>query len=127
MSSKKASTIQAHRLLFLRLACKFVMRALGPKDFRFQTIAAGSGGRVDPLEGGSASDAQNMTPTLQDCVFCHERSRAGVRSLGDFMFGDRYADKLTFEAGNPAEIAQSVAAAKRKDKTWKKLQEHWGR
>jgi hypothetical protein len=104
---------------------KFVMRALGPKDFRFQTIAAGSGGAVDPLESRSAARVQKLTPTLQGCVFCHERSRSGVRSLGDFMFGDRYADKLTFEAGNPARIAQAVAASKRKDKTWKKLQELW--
>lgn len=104
---------------------KFVMRALGPKDFRFQTIAAGSGGAVDPLEGDSAAEARNLTPTLQGCVFCHERSRAGVRSLGDFMFGDRYADKLTFEVGNSAEIARSVAASKRKDETWKRLQELW--
>ena len=104
---------------------KFAMRALGPKDFRFHTIAAGSGGTVDPLEGKTAAHARNLTPALQSCVFCHERSRPGVRSLGDFMFGDRYADKLTFEVGNPVEIAKAVAASKRKDKTWKRLQELW--
>jgi len=103
----------------------FLMRALGPKDYRFQTISADTGGRVDPLEAISAVDVRNMTPTLQGCVFCHERSRAGVRSLGDFMFGDRNADKLTFEAGNPAHVAQSVAVAKQKDKTWERLQELW--
>ena len=103
----------------------FAMTALGPKDFRFQTIAAGSGGAVDPLEDRSAKDARKLTPALHNCVFCHERSRAGVRSLGDFMFGDRYADKLTFEEGNPAKIAESVAAAKSKDKTWKKLVDLW--
>ncbi len=41
------------------------------------------------------------------------------------MFGDRNADKLTFEAGNPAHVAQSVAVAKQKDKTWERLQELW--
>ena len=104
---------------------KFAMRALGPRDFRFHTIAAGSGGAVDPLEGKTATRVRSLTPALQSCVFCHERSRAGVRSLGDFMFGDRYADKLTFEVGNPAKIAEAVASSKRKDKTWKKLQELW--
>ena len=104
---------------------KFAMRALGPKDFRFQTVSADTGGRVDPLEETSATAARSMTPALQQCIFCHERSRSGVRSLGDFMFGDRYADKLTFEAGNPARIAQAVAASKREDETWKKLQELW--
>lgn len=106
---------------------KFAMRALGPKDFRFHTIAADSGGRVDPLEARSVPEAQKLTPSLPSCVFCHERSRAGVRSLGDFMHGDRYVDKLTFEAGSPARIAKAVAASKRKDETWKKLQELWSK
>ncbi len=104
---------------------KFAMRALGPKDFRFQTLSADTGGRVDPLEGVSVTKAHNRSPSLQRCVFCHERNRPGVRSLGDFMHGDRFADKLTFEPSSPATIAQAVAAAKREDRTWKKLQELW--
>lgn len=104
---------------------RFAMRAFGPKDFRFQTISADTGGREDPLAGRNATEARKLTPALMGCVFCHERSRAGVRSLGDFSFGDRYANKLTFEPGSPAKIAQATAASKRKDKTWKKLQEHW--
>lgn len=104
---------------------KAAMRAFGPKDFRFQTISADTGGRVDPLEAITATEAKKQTPALQQCVFCHERSRSGVRSLGDFMHGDRMADKLTFESGNPVKIAEAVAASKRKDETWKKLQELW--
>lgn len=96
-----------------------------PKDFRYQTIAAGSGGRVDPIEGTDATSLQKMTPSLQGCIFCHTRSRAGVRSLGDFMHGDRIADRFTYEAGNPVKIAQGVAAIKRKHESWKKLQEFW--
>lgn len=101
------------------------MKALGPKDIRFQTIAADSGGRVDPIEGTEAASLQKMTPSLQSCIFCHTRSRAGVRSLGDFMFGDRIADRYTYEAGSPARIARGIAAIKRKHETWKKLQELW--
>lgn len=104
---------------------ELAMRALGPKDLRLQTISADSGGRVDPLEATSATEAQNMGPSLQQCTFCHTRSRSGVRSLGAFMFGDRHADKLTFQPGSPAKIAETIAAAKREDETWNKLQELW--
>jgi hypothetical protein len=104
---------------------KFAMRPLGPKDFRYQTIAAGSGGMVDPIEATKATALRNMTPSLQGCIFCHTRSRAGVRSLGDFMSGDRIADRYTFEAGRPVKIAQGIAAIKRKNETWNKLQELW--
>ena len=80
---------------------------------------------MDPFQETKATAIQNMTPNLQQCVFCHERSRSGVRSLGDFMHGDRAADRLTFEACSPVKIAQAIATAKREDETWKKLQELW--
>jgi len=102
-----------------------VMKALGPEHVRYHTLSASSGGKVDPFQSTIPLHKQELTPTLRQCTNCHGRSRAGVRSLGDFMFGDRYAGRLTFEAGDPVTIAQAVAAEKRENKTWKALRQHW--
>jgi hypothetical protein len=101
-----------------------VMKAVGPGDRRYKTLNV-SGGRVDPFEDHGGGAIQRMRPRLHQCINCHGRSRPGVRSLGDFRHGDRIADRLTFEAGSPVKIAQGVAVIKRKNETWKKLQELW--
>lgn len=102
-----------------------VMRAMGPKDRRYKTLDVATGGKVDWFENSGGDAIRHMLPRLQQCVNCHGRSRPGVRSLGDFNHGDRMADRLTFEAGSPVKIARAIAAVKREDETWKKLQELW--
>lgn len=102
-----------------------VMKAVGPEDRRYKTLDDGSGGKVDVFEDYGGVGIGQILPRLQQCVFCHGRSRPGVRSLGDFTHGDKMADRLTFEAGSPDQITLSIAAAKREDQTWKRLQELW--
>ena len=106
---------------------KFAMRPVGPNDRRYKTLDVATGGKVDWFEDAGGDGIQYVDPRLQQCVNCHGRSRSGVRSLGDFNHGDRMADRLTFAAGSPVKIAQAIAAVKREDETWKKLQELWPR
>ena len=103
---------------------KAAMKAVEPEDRRYKTFDI-TGGRVDMFENQGGAAIRHMQPRLRQCINCHGRSKPGVRSLGDFMHGDRMADRLTFEAGSPVKIAQAIAAVKREDGTWKKLQGFW--
>ncbi len=103
----------------------FVMRALGPNDLRYQTIASSSGGLVDPFVEADSKKLKRMFPNMQNCINCHTRSRKGFRSLGNWMFGDRNADKITFEAGDPKKITEGVAQIKQQKNSWKQLQKYW--
>ena len=98
---------------------KAAMRAVGPREYRYKTLDA-TGGRVDVFEDHGGVAIQHIVPRLNQCMNCHG-TRAGVQSLGDFRHGDRHK----FEAGNPAKIVEAVAARKRENETWKKLQELW--
>ena len=101
---------------------KAAMKAVGPEDRRYKTFD-GTGGRVDRFEDHGGGAIRRIPPRLHQCINCHGRNEPGVRSLGDFMHGDRIANRLTFEAGSPIKIAQAIATVKREDETWKKLQE----
>lgn len=103
-----------------------VMRAVEPNERRFTSDQ--TGGAVDFFErkgNGRGSALRNLPPRLQQRTNCHGRSRAGVRSLGDFTHGDRIASRYTYEVGRPIEIANAIAEFKRDDPAWRKLQELW--
>lgn len=104
---------------------QYIMRPMGPEDRRYKFLDVGSGGKVDWFEHQGGESVRHMQPRLHQCTHCHGRSTSGIRSLGDFSHGDRIADRYTFEEGNPVNIAGGVAALKRGDETWKKLQELW--
>ena len=97
---------------------------MGPEERRFKVFNV-SGSKVDTFAGVKSNEIHLFPPRLQQCTNCHGRSRPGVRSLGDFFHGDRFASKFTYEVGSPAKIAQATAEQKRGDQTWKRLQELW--
>ena len=97
-----------------------VMRALTPKDFRYEAgeeFAAGFSPK-DPFATGLITEGLPRTTRLNSCMRCHG-GKPGVRTRS--FRGTRFF----FKESGPDEISKATVALKQEYETWKKLRELW--
>ncbi len=97
-----------------------VMRAMNPRDYRFEAGAPDGAGfsPYDPFGTGDISEGMPTITRLNLCMSCHG-GKPGVRTRS-FK-----STRLFFKESSPEEISKATSAQKRDYEQWKKLRELW--